>query len=484
MSRLIKNEFKKLFSRKLMYVLFIIIIGAAIMANLLYNTSMSYIQNENLEQSLAYYDKELKSTDYKKEEQNSYYINIKTEYDLTKLKLEYAPNSWQNNFMNNSDTVYLALNEINQNTYGLNKDSKKLQEAQEKFQKIKERLDSGDWKSFVSDQLNTNKEEIAFYEEQLKSIKDKNTVEEIKQTIEMSKITQQTLEWRLEKNITYDNSFLSSKIEEYTFGAQSVKRLENKENRTKEEEHEYQESLKQMSIAKYYIENNIQIENEYDARYVLSNLTNEYGIFIVIFSIIVAGTIVSNEFQKGTIKLLLTRPYSRNKILFSKFIVSIICIFIFIIIFIIAQYFIGGIIYGFDVFNIPEVEYNFNTNSIVVIPVLQYMSIKILCVLPMYILLTTLAFALSTITMNSSIAIAIPILGYMVSDAINIFIDRVKLLKYFVTANWDLSVYLFGGQGIAEGLNFWLSIAICCVYLVIMLVVAFIVFKKRDIKNV
>ena len=55
--------------------------------------------------------------------------------------------------------------------------------------------------------------------------------------------------------------------------------------------------------------------------------------FILIFSVIVAGTIVSNEFQKGTIKLLLTRPYSRNKILLSKYIVSIISILIFIILF-------------------------------------------------------------------------------------------------------------------------------------------------------
>ena len=467
-----------------MYVLLIIILGSTILANLLYHTEMPYNEEENLKQSLAYYEKELETTDYQKEDANSYYIDIKTEYDLTKLKLEYAPNSWQINFMNSSDTVYLALNEVNQNIYGLNKDSKKLQDAQAKFQKIKERLDLGDWKSFVSDQLNTTKEEIAFYEEQLKNIKDKNTVEQIKSTINMSKINQQALEWRLEKNITYDNSFLSSKIEEYTFGAQSVKTLENKENRTKEEEHEYQVSLKQMNIAKYYIENNIQIKNEYDARYVLSHLTDEYGIFMIIFSIIVAGTIVSNEFQKGTIKLLLTRPYSRSKILLSKYIVSILCIFLFIITFVIAQYFIGGIIYGFDVFHIPEVEYNFDTNSIVVLPAWQYMVIKILCVLPMYILLTTLAFALSTITMNSSVAIAIPILGNMVAEVFNIFIERVKLLKYFVTANWDLSVYLFGGKGIAEGLNFWISLIICVIYLVIMLFITFVVFKRRDIKNV
>ena len=239
-----------------------------------------------------------------------------------------------------------------------------------------------------------------------------------------------------------------------------------------------------MNISKYYIENNINIENEYDGRYILINLTQEYGMFILIFSVIVAGTIVSNEFQKGTIKLLLTRPYSRNKILLSKYIVSIISILIFIILFALLQYFVGGMVSGFNVFNIPVVEYDLGTNTIVIMSVFKYLVISILSRLPIYILTTTLAFALSTITMNSAVSIAIPILGNMVSEVINLFIEKVKILKYFVTANWDLSVYLFGGQGLAEGLNFWLSLAICIIYLVIMITTTFIVFNKRDIKNV
>ena len=86
--------------------------------------------------------------------------------------------------------------------------------------------------------------------------------------------------------------------------------------------------------------------------------------------------------------------------------------------------------------------------------------------------------------MNSAVSIAIPILGNMVSGLINIFMEKLKILKYFVTANWDLSVYLFGGQGLAEGLNWQMSLGICLIYLVIMIATTFIVFKKRDIKNV
>lgn len=483
MSKLIKNEFKKLFSKKLMLILFIIAVGFTILTNVIYNIDDPY-NKEYLKEELSYLEEELKTLDYKSQADNSYYLDLKTEYDLIKLKLDYDTESWQYNFINNSDIVYSSLRDINENTYGINKDEQKLAEAQTKFKTIKTRLNSGDWKSFVQEQIEDTKEEIAFYEEQLKDITDKKVIEEINSTIEIEKVNKQALEWRLEKEIPYDNSFLSGKIEEYKNSFQSVQSLKDKENKTKEEKQEYELVLKQMNASKYYIENNINIENEYDGRYILINLTQEYGMFILIFSVIVAGTIISNEFQKGTIKLLLTRPYSRNKILLSKYIVSIISIFIFIIMFALSQYFVGGIVSGFSVFNTPVVEYDLATNSIVVMSVFKYLIIIVLSNLPIYILTSTLAFALSTLTMNSAVSIAIPILGNMVSGLINIFMEKLKILKYFVTANWDLSVYLFGGQGLAEGLNFWTSFAICLIYLAIMIVTTFVVFNKRDIKNV
>lgn len=483
MSKLIKNEFKKLFSKKLMLILFVIAIGFTILTNVIYNIDDPY-NKEYLKEELSYLEEELKTLDYKSQADNSYYLDLKTEYDLIKLKLDYDTESWQYNFINNSDIVYLSLRDINENIYGINKDEQKLVEAKKEFDTIKTRLNSGDWKSFVQEQLEDTKEEIAFYEEQLKDITDKKTIEELRTNIEIDKVDKQALEWRLEKEIPYNNSFLSGKIEEYKNSFQSVQALKDKENKTKEEKQEYELALKQMNTSKYYIENNINIENEYDGRYMLINLTQEYGMFILIFSVIVAGTIVSNEFQKGTIKLLLTRPYSRNKILLSKYIVNIISIFIFIIMFAILQYFIGGIVSGFNVFNTPVVEYDLATNSIVVMSAFKYLIIIALSNLPIYILTSTLAFALSTLTMNSAVSIAIPILGNMVSGLINIFMEKLKILKYFVTANWDLSVYLFGGQGLAEGLNFWTSLAICLIYLAIMIVTTFVVFNKRDIKNV
>lgn len=483
MNRLIKNEFKKLLSKKVMYILFIITIAATILTNVLYSIeTSSEEEKEYLKNDLSYLEEELQLPEYKLPENKDWYIDLQTQYEQIKLKLNYEVDSWQYYFIEQDTTIYDAIRKIKENEYDKNKEE--LKKAQTEYNELKAKLDSGDWKSFVNEQLKTTIKEIQTKEETLKKVTDKKTLEEIQIELENLKGNKQALKWRLEKEIAYGNNFLSSKIDEYVNSLQTVNVLKNKENKTKGEKQEYEYSLKQMNVSKYYIENNINIENEYDARYVLGNLIIEYGIFIIIFGIIIAGTIVSNELQKGTIKLLLTRPYSRNKILLSKYIVSILAIFIFIIGFAISQYIVGGIIQGFNIFNTPMVEYNLNTNSIVVMNVFEYLLLKVIGSLPIMILLSSLAFALSTITKNSAVSVAIPVLGYMMSEVINTFIERIKILKYFVTANWDLSVYLFGGKGLEEGLNWQMSLGICLIYLVIMITTTFIVFKRRDIKNV
>ena len=69
-----------------------------------------------------------------------------------------------------------------------------------------------------------------------------------------------------------------------------------------------------------------------------------------------------------------------------------------------------------------------------------------ICYLPQILLLVTLAFAVSTIIGNTAFAIAITFAGSIGASLINMFaiVYKVKILKYFVTTNWDFTLYLFG----------------------------------------
>ena len=116
----------------------------------------------------------------------------------------------------------------------------------------------------------------------------------------------------------------------------------------------------------------------------------------------------------------------------------------------------------------------------------EYLGIQVLTQLPMFILLATLAFVLSTLFSNSALAITISLLGYMSTSIINqlAIAYNIQFLKYFVTMNWDLSQYLFGGLPLMDGMSMVMSIVICMVYFLIMVIPTWIIFKKRNIKNI
>ena len=152
----------------------------------------------------------------------------------------------------------------------------------------------------------------------------------------------------------------------------------------------------------------------------------------------------------------------------------------------IGQFIVGGIILGFDSLSVPAIIYNYATSQVQTMSIPMYIVIAGLAKLPMYILLMTLAFACSTIFINTAVSIVIPLLGYMGSSIINqlAIVYNIKLINYFVTPNWDLTSYLFGGLSQFEGLVPSFSISICIIYFAIMFVTSFAVFRKRNIKNI
>ena len=221
-------------------------------------------------------------------------------------------------------------------------------------------------------------------------------------------------------------------------------------------------------------------------RGILKSIFNEYGLFIIVMIIMIAGTIVSEEFNKGTIKLLLVKPYSRNKILLAKFITVFIMIVFSILSVVVMELLVGGIIFGYDSLSVPILAYDFTTQSLESLNIFSYLGIEIMTQLPKLILLATLAFACSTLFTNSAVAIAIPLLGYMSADMINMLVVqfKVQFMKFFVSLNWNFEEYLFGNLPKMEGMTIGFSIVICMLYFVVMLIPTFIVFKKKNIKNI
>lgn len=290
---------------------------------------------------------------------------------------------------------------------------------------------------------------------------------------------------RIDKNIPYGNNFLNDAID-VRINTVGMDRNLNEPNMSYQDKVSKQKMIEESEIAKYILETKQDVEKQASLRGILLNVFDEYSIFIIIFIIMIAGGIVSSEFEKGTVKMLLVKPYKRGKILLAKYIVSLLMILFIFVITVVFQVIVGGVVFGFDSLSIPAVVYNFNTNSVVTYNMFEYVLIIAVNKLPIYVLLTTLAFALSSIFANTVIAVVLPILGNVASAVINQLasVYSIRELAVFPTLNWDFSQFLFGRLPAYEFTSLGFAVCVCVVYWAIMVSVAWIAFRKREIKNV
>ena len=486
MGKLIKNELIKLFKKKSIYIALIVVLGFMIFSNVMSKNTSNILYNQYYYsgQTLTFLQEELEGLDPEKASDMEMYIDIKSQIELYELMGEYENGSWQQEIISENLSGYFK--EKCMYEYGAKKDSQKAQEAQNKIDEIKQKLDSDDWKYFAQLELQQATEKLANIEEQIKNTEDKKALLSLNQEKENALIDKTIAEYRINKNIKYGQDYLNQALDDYKYSAQQILRYENSEKElTYDEKKAYNSTLEIRESSKYMIENKVDL-NKMNLNKNLEYFFDNYGIFAIAIIIMIAGTIMSEEFNKGTIKLLLVKPYSRTKILLSKFITVMLMIIFVVLIMGIMQLLVGGVVFGFDSLSEPVVAYNFNTNSLQEINVFVYFLTQFLAQLPIFILLATLAFALGTIFTNSALAITISLLGYIAANIINqlAISYNIKFLEYFVTMNWDLSQYLFGNLPNMEGMTMTFSIITCIVYFLIMIISTWIIFKKKNIKNI
>jgi len=484
LSKLIKNELTKIFKKKSIYITLLVILAFVILTNCIYkffyNSSTFYGDTY-----IEYAKEELAKLDPNKVSDIKMYIDLKTTVEIYEMQEKYEKDDWRRDIL--SVQVGTYINEKNNYLYGEDKDLEKVAQVQEKINKIMEKLEKDDWKYFANEELENAKLALSDLEEQKKNMEDKQEIKNLESSIENAKIDEEVARYRVDKDIKYGNDYRNRALNEYQSCAKNVKNYENSDQKLEySDQKRYNTDLEEREINRYIIENNVDINKGNDIRGILRNFFSEYGLFIIVMVIMIAGTIVSEEFSKGTIKLLLVKPYPRYKILMSKWITVMIMILFSIVALIVMELIVGGIIFGYDSLSVPVLHYNFDTQSLEAINVFADLGLQTITQLPKVILLAMLAFSFSTLFTNSAVAIAIPLLGYMSADVINSLVVNFKVdfMRFFVSLNWDFGQYLYGNLPKLEGLTLWFSAIICILYFVAMIIPTFITFKKRNIKNV
>ena len=354
MISLIKNELKKIFSKTAIYVVLLITIAICITSNIM-NKRVEKIDTTYSEQETEMYQSGLDIA--KSNGDEAYEIECQSYIDSRKIASKYDEDSWQR---------YIIANKLKDKISDMlrtkDKDPESYAIYKEEYDKIMKSLENDDWKSFVQ-------EELVDINMQLETATEGEYKEDLKNQ-------KQVLEWRLEKNIPYGSNNINAYLQAWISSKAEIRQMEKQNYLSYDSKKMLQEHKETVEVCEYAIKNNInsnitkagnsQLKWSLsdNANILLLDVFSDYGFFIILTVVIIAGTIVSEEFNKGTIKLLLVRPYKRTKILIAKFLTCMIMLVISIISLAIIQTIVGGIIYGFESYGEKIIMYNFNSNSI------------------------------------------------------------------------------------------------------------------------
>ncbi|MYL43916.1 ABC transporter permease subunit [Virgibacillus massiliensis] len=227
---------------------------------------------------------------------------------------------------------------------------------------------------------------------------------------------------------------------------------------------------------RYYIENDIKPVKSGAFNVVLDNA----GLLSIVslFTIIIGASIVSDEYKWGTIKFLLVRPYSRNMILFIKYISVLLFTCITILFVQIFSFLIGSSLLGIEGFNPINITIGNGEviESNMFVSILAEYGYKLINL----IMMTTLAFAISTIFKNSNIAISLGVFLMLSGNMIVTTLADKPFTKYILFANTNLKQYQ-ENSSIIEGTSLTFSIIILIIYYIIFLFSSFIIFNRKDI---
>ncbi len=477
MINLIKNELIKLAHKPGLYILLALslsfILLGAFMSNMVDQQMSSFDRDyiEVLESELDIYD-------LTKPSELSYYVNDKTTIETYQLIID-------NNFGYTSPEYYYVENEVNLIIAKMNeakyidKDEEVYNISKAEYDKAIEGLKNFDWKKVINRQINDNKEMILSLE-RLKETEEDST--ETNKQIAYLKEENKVLDYRIKNNIPFAWNDASFALTYYLDTYNSYIALNpNKDEYCKEDK----AIISEYKTQKYKLENNL-IKNDEDMDSTAASFMYIFvavDVYLLIALLMIVGGIVSDEFNKGTIKQLLLRPFTRTQILTSKIIASIIAFFIFTLAYSLLTIVISSIVTGgFASFAEPMIVYDFTKELVVEYNVLTYSLISFIAILPVYITIMFIVLLLSIITTNSVASILSGFAIFTFSEFLSEF-EQVKWVVLLPMTHWDFTSYLFGGSHWFKYTSFGLSFIIIVVTLIALIAANYLSFKHKDIKN-
>lgn len=212
---------------------------------------------------------------------------------------------------------------------------------------------------------------------------------------------------------------------------------------------------------------------------------------ILIFTMMMAAYLISSEYDSGTIKLLLMRPYSRGKILVAKMLATLFFSLTFLLLAIVVST-IGGMV-SFGLPTLTKMLVSFNATKIFVSTPIISLLIYVATVILDIIFFLILSFFVAVVFKSFAGTVSISFITILTTVVLNLSLSNTTAYKYIPFTN--ISLFRFFGQNYASnkdilsmllstpiqsGMSIWLSIITTALFSLILYLITSITFKKRD----
>ncbi|UNL83537.1 ABC transporter permease [Priestia koreensis] len=237
----------------------------------------------------------------------------------------------------------------------------------------------------------------------------------------------------------------------------------------------------------YYLDHDINPTEPGAPTFVRGFIENAIQLLLPLMVLVVASDIVSSENSMGTIKLLLTRPVRRWKILMSKYMTLVLAVSIIVLMFGALAYLISGIVFGFTGWSAPVLtgftvqSGELNTAGVHLVPQWRYLLMEFGLAWFVSLVVGTFSFMFSVLIRSTAAGMGVMLACLIAGTILSNMVSSWETAKYLFVVNLDLTGYLAGSPPPIEGMTLGFSLIVLAIWGAAAFITSFLVFTKRDV---
>lgn len=213
----------------------------------------------------------------------------------------------------------------------------------------------------------------------------------------------------------------------------------------------------------------------------MMNETRILFMFVTIFTVVVSAETVAGEFTSGTIKLLLIRPWSRSKILLSKYISVMLFALALTALLFVLSFGVNALLFGMGgARDVILSDLGTNRDMSPFSYMLSYYAFEFISL----IMIVTVSFMISTVFRSGGLAIGLSLFFLMGGSVVTLLLMQLDYawIDYLLLIHLNLTNYLIEpGFQPRDGVTLGFSLAVLAVYYVLIVALTWLVFNKRDV---